>query len=151
MESASCSGEHVSVGEGVNIEHLASDVGFTNEAANVPAVRLLEDTLPSNAECIAQGIESGFGGDGLPSAVKHFQGVFRHGGDVVAMEVDLRIAGLRVEGHRGVSVAPVFVLLDRLDHLGFDLAHLVRLFQQCQYKGSGGVVPILGATCWIVT
>ena len=123
MKGASCSGEHVSVGEIVNVEHLARDVGLTHEAANIPPVRLLEDTLPSNAECIAKGIEAGFGGDGLPSAVKHFQRVFRHGGDVVAMEVDHRVAGLRVKDHRGVSVAPVFVLLDRLDHLGFDLAH----------------------------
>ena len=135
MESASCSGEHVSVSEIVNIEHLAGDGGLSNQAANIPAVRLLEDAFPGDAECITKGIESRLGGDGLPSAVKHFQGVFRHGGDVVAMEVDHRIAGLRVEGHRGVSVAPVAVALDCLDHLGFDLAHLVRLFQQCQYKG----------------
>ena len=123
MKGASCSGEHVTVGEIVNIEHLAGDGGLSNQAANIPFPVLLEDAFPGDAECITKGIESRLGGDGLPSAVKHFQGVFRHGGDQVPMQENLASACLRVEGHASVTTGPVGVALDGSDHLGFDFAH----------------------------
>ena len=44
------------------------------------------------------------------------------------MKVDHGIAGFGIEGHGGVSVAPVAVALDCFDHLGFDLAHGCRWF-----------------------
>ena len=138
MGSAGCSGEHELTGEGKVLE-FALPVDRTDELANVPGVRFLEDALPGDAECRAQGIESRLGGDGLPPAVHDGHAVVSDGGDVVAMEVDHGVAGFGVKDHRGVSVAPVAIALDCLDHLCFDLTHGVfgGLVEQVQYSASG--------------
>lgn len=146
MGSAGCSGEHELAGEGEVLE-FALPVDRTDELANIPAVRFLEDALPGDAERITQGIESGFGGDGLPTTIHDGHAVVGDGGDVIAMEVDHGVAGFGVKDHRGVSVAPVAVALDCLDHLCFDLTHGVfgGLVEQVQYSAHGGGVPILCA------
>ena len=146
MGGAGCSGEHEFAGEGEGLE-FALPVDGADELADVPGVRFLEDAFPGDAELRAKGIESGLGGDGLPPAVHDGHAVVSDGGDVVAMEVDHRIAGLRVKGHSGVSVAPVAVALDCLDHLCFDLTHGVfgGLVEQVQYSAHEGGVPILCA------
>ena len=100
----------------------------TDPAADVPFPVLLENALPSIGESRAQGIQSRFGGDGLPPAIKQLQGVIGDGGDQVPMQEDLGSVSLRVEGHASVTTGPVGVALDGSDHLGFDFAHGVVSF-----------------------
>ena len=87
MGSAGCSGEHELAGEGEVLE-FALPVDRTDELADVPGVCFLEDTLPGDAERITQGIESGFGGDGLPTTIHDGHVVVGDGGDQIAVKVD---------------------------------------------------------------
>jgi len=121
------SGEHVSRLEW-HVLKLALTVDSAHELANVPGPVLLKNALACNAECIAQGIQTGFRGVGLPAPIIDRHVVVGDGGDQVPVKVDRRRSRFGVELNRGVSVSPVAVALDCLAHLGFDFAHLSRLF-----------------------
>lgn len=98
-------------------------VDGAHELANVPGPIRLENALPCNAECITQGIESRFGGDGLPAPIIDGHVVVGDGGDQVPVKVDGRRVSLSVKGDAGVGAGPVAVALNGSDHLGFDFAH----------------------------
>ena len=86
-ECAGCSCEHELAGEGEVLE-FALPVDGTDELADVPGVCLLEDALPCNAESRAQGIQTGFGGDGLPSTIHDGHVVVSDSGDQITVKVD---------------------------------------------------------------
>jgi len=98
-------------------------VDGADKLPDVPGPILLEDSLPCNAEGRAQGIESRFGGDGLPTPIINRHVVVGDGGDQIPVKVDGRRVSLSVDGDSGVCAGPVAVALNGSDHLGFDFAH----------------------------
>ena len=119
--------EHVTTHELISLPAGLS-AKVTNPAADVPFPILLEDSLPGIGECITQGIQSRFGGDGLPAPIIDGHVVVGDGGDQVPVKVDGRRVSLSVDGHASVTTGPVGVALDGSDHLGFDFAHGVVSF-----------------------
>ena len=89
-----------------------------------PLKLLLKDTFATDAVDIQQGIQSGFGGVGLPSSIVKFDEVSTNLSDEVTMETDLSDA-VNV-GHVGVAAVPVATVSDGGIHLGFNLTHEVR-------------------------
>ena len=117
----SCSGEHVTR---VEVFHVV-DLGLSclsHELADIPGEVLLEDTLTSDAEFLAQGVESALGGDALPTTVIDGHAVVIDLSDLVAVQVN---SGHAVGGDDlGVLEFPVLVGMDGSDHLLFDLTHV---------------------------
>ena len=117
----SCSGEHVTR---VEVFHVV-DLGLSclsHELADIPGEVLLEDTLTSDAEFTAQGVESALGGDALPTTVVDGHAVVIDLSDLVAVQVN---SGHAVGGDDlGVLEFPVLVGVDGGDHLLFDLTHV---------------------------
>jgi len=88
---------------------------------NEPGPVLLEYALARVTERITESVETGFGGDRLPTAVEDGHGVFIDCRDVVSMQIDFGDAVLCQNA--GVTGGPVLVCLDGGVHLGFDLTH----------------------------
>ena len=75
-------------------------------------------------EALQQGIQTGLGGVGLPTAVIDLHGVIRDLSDQVAMQVH-RGDAIGVD-HLGVGILPILASGDGAVHQGFDLTHEVR-------------------------
>ena len=88
---------------------------------NEPLKVLLKHILTFHTESLKQGIQPGLGGSGLPATIKQFHPGFTDSSNQVAVQVDIRNVG-EVD-HLSVGKLEVFVVLNGLDHLGFDLTH----------------------------
>jgi len=86
-----------------------------------PLKVFLENAFARITERIDKGVETGFGGVGLPTAVKDGHGVFIDCRDLIAVEID-ETHTLNGD-HLSVARLPVLVCLDGGVHLGFDLTH----------------------------
>jgi len=82
---------------------------------------LLEDTLAREAALTHDGVQPGFGGDGLPPTIVKGDALIRDLSDQVTMEADL--CDVAVHGDAGVLQRPVTTLGDGGVHEAFDLAH----------------------------
>ena len=71
-----------------------------------------------------QGIQTGLGGVGLPTAVKNLHSVVGDLSDQVAMEIH-RGDAIGVD-HLGVGILPILARSDGAVHQGFNLTHEVR-------------------------
>ena len=89
-----------------------------------PLKLFLKHAFASDAMLRQQGIQSGFGGVGLPTAIVKFDEVSANLSDEVTMETDLSDA-VNVR-HVGVAAVPVATVSDGGVHLGFNLTHEVR-------------------------
>ena len=88
---------------------------------NKPLEILLKHTVALLAMLSQNGIQSGFGGVGLPSAIKQTDEVVTDLSDQVTMETDLSDAVNVIHG--GVAAVPVATVSDGGVHLGFNLTH----------------------------
>ena len=86
-----------------------------------PGPVLLEYAFARITERITESVETGFGGDRLPTAVVDGHGVFIDCRDLIAVEID-ETHTLNGD-HLSVARLPVLVCLDGGVHLGFDLTH----------------------------
>ena len=123
MESeANISGEDVTVLEFFSLINILS-VDTSNELINIPDEIFLEYTFTSAAEIIAQSIQSALGGICLPTAIKDGHVVIRNLGNFVDVKANNRDTSFGVKVNRSVARLPVFVRLNCLTHLLFDLTH----------------------------
>ena len=103
------------------VTELSGEKLSTVPQTDEPGPVLLKDVLTRVTERSTEGIETGLGGVALVSSIIEFQRIFVDLSNQVAVKVDL--ADTVFKGDAGVSRGPVGVVLDCLNHLGFDLTH----------------------------
>ena len=106
--------------EGVTVHEVMGDLVVTD----VPGKVTLEDAIgESVAELVDDGVQTGLGSVGLPTAIKNGNEVIANLSNQVTVQANLRDAVL--SGNSSVAAAPVLVCLDGGVHVGFDLTHVV--------------------------
>ena len=130
--------------------HTRAELGggelVTSPQADVPCPVGLIDALAMMTEGRQQGIQTGLGGVGLPTAVKNLHSVVGDLSDQVAMEIH-RGDAIGVD-HLGVCVLPILASGDGAVHQGFNLTHgRCRLVDFYTIHGLGhsttGCVPLV--------
>ena len=105
--------------------HTRAELGgvivVTSPQADVPCPVGLIDALAMMTEGRQQGIQTGLGGVGLPTAIIDFHGVIRDLSDEVAMQVH-RGDAIGVDD-LGVGILPILASGDGAVHQGFNLTH----------------------------
>lgn len=81
----------------------------------------------SVAEFVDECIQTRFGGVGLPTAIKDLKEIVTYSGNVVAVQVYLRLLRFGAVSNTGVSIAPILVSLDGAVHQCFNLTHVVKM------------------------
>ena len=105
--------------EGVTVHEVMGDL----VVANVPGEVTLEDAIGEGvAEFVDDGVQTGLGSVGLPTAIEDGNEVIANLSDQVTVQADLRDAV--VGRHAGIGVGPVLASGDGGVHLGFDLTHV---------------------------
>ena len=85
----------------------------------------------SVAEFVDECIQTRFGGVGLPTAIKDLKEIVTYSGNVVAVQVYLRLLRFGAVSNTGVSIAPILVSLDGAVHQCFNLTHVVKMGVIC--------------------
>ena len=100
---------------------LGGVIVVTSPQADVPCPVGLIDALAMMTEGRQQGIQTGFGGVGLPTAIIQFHRLISDLSDQVAMEIH-RGDAIGVD-HLGVGILPILASGDGAVHQGFNLTH----------------------------
>ena len=141
-----CLCEHETIGEVVLIEHRRSSC-LSDELMNEPIEVPLKYTFALDSVLRKNSIQTGLGGVGLIPTVKDLHEVITNGGDVVAVQIHLRLVSFRVVSNFGVVFLPVFVVKNGSVHFAFDLTHesvmceLRLVWQQLGVNGENGGHP----------
>ena len=100
---------------------FCGSVVVTSPQADVPCPVRLIDALTRMTEGRQQGVQTGLGGFGLPTAIENFHSVIRDLSDQIAVEIH-RGDAIGVD-HLSVSTLPILASGDGMVHQGFDLTH----------------------------
>ena len=90
---------------------------------NEPIKVLLKYTFALDSVLRENSIQAGLGGVGLPTAIKDLHEVITNGGDMIAVQVYLRLTSFVVIDNLSVCTFPVAVLTNGGVHFTFDLTH----------------------------
>ena len=114
--------EHETIGEVILIVDRGSSC-LSNELMNKPIEVLLEYTFALDSVLRKNSIQAGLGGVRLIPTVEDLNEGVTNSGNVVAVQIHLRLVSFRVVGNFGVVFLPVFVVKNGSVHFTFDLTH----------------------------
>ena len=138
--------EHETIGEVVLIVNRRSSC-LSNELVHEPIEVLLKYTFSLDSVILENSIQAGFGGVRLITTVEDLNEIITNSGNVVAIQIHLRLVSFRVVSNFGVVFLPVFVVKNGSVHFTFDLTHesvmceLRLVWQQLGGNGENGGHP----------
>ena len=114
--------EHETIGEVVLIEHRRSSC-LSDELVNEPIEVLLKYTFSLDSVILENSIQAGFGGVRLIPTVEDLNEIITNSGNVVAVQIHLRLVSFGIVSNFGVVFLPVLVVRNGSVHFTFDLTH----------------------------
>ena len=94
-----------------------------DELVNEPIEVLLEYTFSLDSVILENSIQAGFGGVRLIPTVEDLNEIITNSGNVVAIQIHLRLVSFGIVGNFGVVFLPVLVVRNGVVHFTFDLTH----------------------------
>ena len=117
-----CLCEHETISEVVLIVNRRSSC-LSDELMNEPIEVPLKYTFALDSVIRKNSIQTGLGGVRLIPTVEDLNEVITNSGNVVAVQIHLRLVSFRVVGNFGVVFLPALVVRNGGFHFTFDLTH----------------------------
>ena len=114
--------EHETIFKGILIVNGGSSC-LSDELMNEPIEVPLKYTFALDSVILENSIQAGFGGVRLIPTVEDLNEIITNSGNVVAIQIHLRLVSFGIVGNFGVVFLPVLVVRNGVVHFTFDLTH----------------------------
>ena len=114
--------EHEPILEVVAVKHGRSSC-LSDELVNEPIEVLLKYTFSLDSVILENSIQTGLGGVRLITTVEDLNEIITNSGNVVAVQIHLRLVSFGIVSNFGVVFLPVLVVRNGGVHFAFDLTH----------------------------
>jgi hypothetical protein len=114
--------EHETILEVVAVKHGRSSC-LSDELVNEPIEVLLKYTFSLDSVILENSIQTGLGGVRLITTVEDLNEIITNSGNVVAVQIHLRLVSFGIVSNFGVVFLPVLVVRNGSVHFTFDLTH----------------------------